>query len=370
MIKFLDLQNINRQYAVALKTAAAEVIDSGWYLRGAYTKKFEEELAIYQQVGHVVGVGNGLDALTLIFRAYITMGFMKEGDEIIVPAHTFIATVLAITENRLKPVFVDIDPDTWNMALPKIEACLTPKTKAIVVVHLYGRICWDESLYILAKKHRLKLIEDNAQAIGAELSGTRSGSLGDVSAFSFYPGKLLGALGDAGAVVTDDAILSATIRELGNYGGHEKYSYRFQGVNSRIDEFQAAFLSIKLKHLTDEIRARRAIAVRYLSEISNPTIFLPKIQNPGENSTHVWHIFSVLCSDRKHFQEYLSEHNIETGIHYPKPPYLQDAFSQYHDLSFPETERISNCLISLPIYSTLSSSDIEKIILVINEYNP
>nr|MBI1231950.1 aminotransferase [Cytophagales bacterium] len=368
MIKFLDLQNINRQYALALKTAAAEVIDSGWYLRGTYTKKFEEELAIYQQIDHVVGVGNGLDALTLIFRAYITMGFMKEGDEIIVPAHTFIATVLAITENRLKPVFVDTDPDTWNMALPKIEACLTPKTKAIVVVHLYGRICWDETLSILAKKHRLKLIEDNAQAIGAELSGTRSGSLGDVSAFSFYPGKLLGALGDAGAVVTNDAVLSATIRELGNYGGYEKFYYRFQGVNSRMDELQAAFLSIKLKHLPDEIRARRAIAVRYLSEISNPTIFLPEIQNPSENSTHVWHIFSVLCSDRTRFQEYLSEHNIETGIHYPTPPYLQDAFPQYHDLSFPETERISHGLISLPIYSTLSSSDIEKIILVINEY--
>lgn len=369
MIKFLDLQKINRQYAAELKLAAAEVIDSGWYLHGEYTKKFEHELSQYQEVDHVVGVGNGLDALKLIFKGYMALGVLREGDEIIVPAHTFIASILAISENRLRPVFVDVDPKTWNLDLSLIEAHITPKTRGILLVHLYGRICWDNTLTTLAKKYDLKLVEDNAQSIGAEYEGVKSGSLGDASGFSFYPGKLLGALGDAGAVVTKDAELARVIRGLANYGQQEKYVYNTRGINSRMDEIQAAFLSIKLRHLYKEIEIRRKIASYYLSKLSNPHISLPNTPESISGLSHVWHLFCVLCHKRDFFQKHLSNHKIESLIHYPTPPYLQEAYRMFNDLRFPQTEKISQEIISLPISSTLTSREIETVIEVVNEFN-
>ena len=368
MIKFLDLQKINRQYAEELKQAAAEVIDSGWYLRGEHTAQFEQELGQYEQADHVVGVGNGLDALRLIFKGYMTMGVMREGDEIIVPAHTFIASILAISENRLKPVFVDVHPNTWNLDLSLVETYITPKTKGILLVHLYGRICWDNTLSALAKRHNLKLVEDNAQAIGAQYEGIKSGSLGDASGFSFYPGKLLGALGDAGAVVTNDSVLARTVRELANYGSREKYVYTVQGINSRMDEIQAAFLSVKLRHLDKEIKIRRKIASYYLSHISNPDIVLPNFPDPMAD-LHVWHLFCILCKKRDLFRKHLAKHRIETLIHYPKPPYLQKAYSMFNKLHFPQSEKISREIISLPISSTLTDKEIKRVVDVVNGFN-
>ena len=370
MIKFLDLQKVNQQYAAELKIAAAAVIDSGWYLRGEHTKKFESELAHYQQASQVIGVGNGLDALRLIFRGYMALGIMQEGDEIIVPAHTFIASILAISENRLKPVFVDIDPKTWNLDLSLIEEQITTRTKGILVVHLYGRICWDANLTILAKKHNLKLLEDNAQAIGAEWEGVKSGSLGDAAGFSFYPGKILGALGDAGAVVTDDALLASTIRELANYGSNEKYTYNLQGINSRMDDIQAAFLSVKLKHLDQEISVRRRIASYYLSHLSNPEIVLPDVPEPLGNQSHVWHIFCVSCGMRDLFQNYLASNQIQTILHYPKPPYLQKAYEMHNHLQFPQTEKTSRENISLPISGILTEMEIKTVVEVVNGFKP
>jgi dTDP-4-amino-4,6-dideoxygalactose transaminase len=368
MIKFLDLQKVNQPYADELKKAATAVIDSGWYLRGEYTEKFENELAYYQQASHAVGVGNGLDALRLIFKGYLAMRIMQEGDEIIVPSHTFIASILAITENRLKPVFVDIDPKTWNMDLSLVEEHISSRTKAILVVHLYGRVCWDDNLTLLAKKHNLKLVEDNAQAIGAQWKGIKSGSLGDAAGFSFYPGKILGALGDAGAVVTNDALLASTIRELGNYGSHEKYTYNLQGLNSRLDEIQAAFLSIKLRHLDKEITIRRKIASYYLEHISNQEICLPYSPEPLGDQAHVWHLFCVSCPNRDLFQKYLTTCQIETIIHYPKPPYLQKAYERFNHLHFSQAEKTSREIISLPNSSSLQGEEIKTVVEVINGF--
>lgn len=370
MIKFLDLQKVNRQYAAELKIAAAEVIDSGWYLRGEYTKKFEHELADYQNASHIIGVGNGSDALRLIFKGYLALGIMQEGDEIIVPAHTFIASVLAITENRLKPVFVDIDPNTWNLDLSLLEEHITSKTKGVLIVHLYGRICWDNNLIELAKQHNLTLIEDNAQAIGAEWQGVKSGCLGDAAGFSFYPGKLLGALGDAGAVVTKDSVLADTVRELANYGSSKKYIYNLRGINSRLDDIQAAFLSVKLRHLNQEISSRRKIASYYLSHISNPEISPPDFPEPLGNQSHVWHLFCVLSNKRDFFQKFLAKHQIETVIHYPKPPYLQKAYEKYNQFQFPQTEKTSCNIISLPIGSTLTEKEIDTVVEVVNGFKP
>lgn len=368
MIKFLDLQKVNLKYAAELKIAASDVIDSGWYLRGEHTKNFERELALYQQTTEVIGVGNGFDSLTLIFKGYLALGVMKEGDEIIVPSHTFIASILAISENRLKPVFVDIDPRKWNMDLSLIKNHITSKTKGILLVHLYGRICWDDNLPLLAQKYNLKLVEDNAQSIGAEYREIKSGSMGDAAGFSFYPGKILGALGDAGAVVSNDASLAGTIRELANYGSHEKYTYNLQGINSRMDDIQAAFLSVKLRHLEQEIIARRKIASYYLSHISNSEIRLSDFPDPLNNRSHVWHLFCVLCDKRDLFQKHLAKHRIETVIHYPKPPYLQKAYEKFNHLHFPQTEKLSREIISLPISSTMTENEIKTVVEVVNEF--
>ena len=267
MIKFLDIQQINQQYAEELKQVAAEVIDSGWYLLGERVKQFEESLADYVGAKHAIGVGNGLDALRLILRAYIEMGVMKEGDEVIVPANTYIASIFAITDNQLKPVLVEPDINTYNLDISIVEEHITSRTKAIMVVHLYGRICWSQELKRMAQRHNLKIIEDNAQAIGAEWNGKKSGSLGDAAGNSFYPGKNLGALGDGGAVTTDDGDLARIVRSLGNYGSSEKYHNKYQGINSRLDEIQAAFLNIKLNYLDQVNQHRPDIAKYYIDSI-------------------------------------------------------------------------------------------------------
>lgn len=364
MIKFLDLQKINQQYAEELKSVAAEVIDSGWYLLGERVKTFENDLKKYCGAKNAVAVGNGLDALRLILRGYIEMGLMQEDDEVIVPSNTYIASILAISDNRLKPVLVEPDIDTYNLDISKIEAAITPKTKVIMVVHLYGRVCWSEELEEIAKKHNLKIIEDNAQAIGAEWNGTKTGDLGDAAGFSFYPGKNLGALGDSGAVTTNDNELAETVRALANYGSHKKYENKYQGLNSRMDELQAAFLSVKLKYLDKENQARREIAEIYLKDIKNEAIGLPS--RPENSKEHVWHLFVVRCKNRKKLQSYLRENGVQTLIHYPIPPHRQEAYEKWNDQSYPISEKIHREVLSLPMGPLLESEEVENILGVLN----
>ena len=367
MIKFLDLQKINAQYADELKFAAAEVIDSGWYLQGKKLKEFEQNLAKYIGVKHAVGVGSGLDALRLILRAYIELGVMKEGDEIIVPANTYIATILAITDNRLKPVLVEPDIETYNLDISRIEQHITKRTKAIMVVHLYGQICWSEELENIAERHNLKIIEDNAQAIGALWNGKRSGSLGDAAGNSFYPGKNLGALGDAGAVTTNDNELAETVRALGNYGSKKKYINEFQGLNSRMDEIQSAFLNIKLKYLDNENQKRREIAQYYMDNIINDQLVLP--QKPNNALEHVWHIFVIRSKKRDEFGKYLEDKNIQSLIHYPIPIHKQTCYKEFNALQLPITERMCREFISIPINSIIDKETMDYIVLKINAFH-
>ena len=371
-IKFLDLQKINAQYAAELKQVAADVIDSGWFLMGSQLTKFEADLAKFNGVKHAIGVANGLDALKLILKAYMDLGVMQEGDEVIVPANTYIASLLAISDNQLVPVLVEPDAQNFNLDIDLIEQHITSKTKAIMVVHLYGQICWSEKLVVLAKKYDLKIIEDNAQAIGASWNGTTSGNLGDAAGFSFYPGKNLGALGDAGAVTTNDDALAEQVRTLGNYGSKQKYVNEFQGSNSRLDEIQAGFLAVKLKYLPSENQHRRQIAERYLSEIKNPLIALPFPVNTAieasENLEHVWHLFVVKTQDRNRLQKYLAENDIQTLIHYPIPPNKQLAYAAMNHLDYPITNAIHETVLSLPISPITTHDEVTKIIHVINSY--
>ncbi len=367
MIKFLDIKKINEQYARDLKSAASDVIDSGWFLLGEKVKQFETNLKEFIGVNHAIGVANGLDALRLILNAYIKTGFLKEGDEIIVPANTYIASILAITDNRLKPVLVEPDIETYNLDISKIEAHITSRTRAIMVVHLYGRICWSPQLTELAKKYNLKIIEDNAQAIGASHNGIKSGALGDAAGFSFYPGKNLGALGDAGAVTTNDKELADIIRALANYGSHKKYENIYQGLNSRLDEIQAAFLTVKLKYLESENKYRRQIASYYISTIKNPSLILPV--NPENNEEHVWHLFVVRANNRDHLQKYLESKQIQCLIHYPIPPHKQEAYSELKHLNLPVTDEIHNHVLSLPISPVLTQKEILEVAEAINQYN-
>ena len=371
-IKFLDLQKINAQYAAELKQVAAEVIDSGWFLMGEKLNNFETQLAQFNGVKHAIGVANGLDALRLILKAYIDLGVMQEGDEVIVPANTYIASLLAISDNGLVPVLVEPELQSFNLDLDLIEKSITPKTKAIMIVHLYGQICWDEKLEVLAKKHNLKIIEDNAQAIGAVWNGKKSGNLGDAAGFSFYPGKNLGALGDAGAVTTNDDALAEQIRALGNYGSKQKYVNEYQGLNSRLDEIQAGFLAVKLKYIDAENQYRRQIAERYLTEINNPSFQLPIPVNSAlktsENLEHVWHLFVIKTLDRNRLQKYLADNDIQTLIHYPIPPNKQLAYAAMNHLDFPITNTIHDQVLSLPISPVTTQEEITKIIDVINKY--
>jgi dTDP-4-amino-4,6-dideoxygalactose transaminase len=366
MIKFLDLQKINLQYSVELKKAASDAIDSGWYLLGENVKKFEEGLSAYIGSKHVIACANGLDALRLILRAYKESGLIKDGDEVIVPSNTYIATILAITDNYLVPVLVEPDPTTYNLDIAKIEDYITSRTKAIMVVHLYGLICWSTRLEEIAARYNLKIIEDNAQAIGSKWSdGRKGGNLGHAAGFSFYPGKNLGALGDSGAVATNDDKIAGIVRAVANYGSSKKYVNDYTGLNSRMDEIQAAFLNIKLKYLDQENHIRRKIADYYLNNIVNSKIVLPVLNNQNRDS-HVWHLFVIRNKDRDSLQKYLLEKNIQTLIHYPIPPHLQRCYLKYSKLNLPVTESMANEVLSLPISPVMDDTEIEHIVEAVN----
>ena len=364
-VKFLDLQQINLQYKEKIEDRILNVFRSGWYLLGEENKRFEKNLTEFIGAKHAIGVANGLDALRLIFKAYIELGIMKEGDEVIVPANTYIASFLAITDNKLVPVLVEPDIKTYNIDLAKIEEKITTKTKAIFVVHLYGRAVFSSELQDLAAKHGLKIIEDNAQAIGAIIDGKRTGNLGDAAGFSFYPGKNLGALGDAGAVTTNNEELAKMIRALANYGSSKKYVNDYQGLNSRLDEIQAAVLDVKLEYIDAENSRRREIANQYVSGIKNDQLILPEIC--GED--HVWHLFVIRTKNRDRLQQYLAENGIQTLIHYPIPPHKQKAYAEMNEFSFPITEQIHNEVLSLPISPTMNEEEISSIENCLNAYN-
>lgn len=365
MVPFLDIKALNTQYRDELVAAATKVIDSGWYIQGTEVKAFEEAFADYCGSKHCVGVANGLDALTLTLRAWKEMGKLKEGDEVIVPANTYIASILAITENRLKPVLVEPDESTFNLCPEKTAAAIAPNTKAIVAVHLYGQISPMPELMQLADKHGLLVLEDAAQAHGASIEGRKAGSWGHAAGFSFYPGKNLGALGDAGAVTTNDEELAKTIRALGNYGSHKKYENLYQGVNSRLDEVQAAMLRVKLRHLDEEIESRRHVAEYYLAHIDNPNIQLPAV---GHRESHVWHLFVVRSAKRDELQQYLAEEGVQTLIHYPLPPHKQKAYLAWQSQHHPLTESIHKTVLSLPMGPTLGSDQRAEVTSSCNKF--
>ena len=365
MIKFLDLQKINAKYSSELLKVAQEVIESGWYLLGERVKEFENNLVDFQQGGNAVAVANGLDALRLIFKAYKELAFMQDGDEIIVPANTYIASILAITDNKLVPVLIEPDLLSYNLDINQIRNKITPKTKAIMVVHLYGSVCWSEELEVLAKEYNLKLVEDNAQAIGARWNGIRTGNLGDAAGFSFYPGKNLGALGDSGAVTTKDVDLAKTIRTLANYGSSQKYVNEYQGLNSRMDEIQAAFLNIKLRYIDSENLRRQEIASYYINNIKNDKIILPSLGDVGEQ---VWHLFVIRTSERNELENYLKEYEIQTLIHYPIPIHKQKCYQEMNNISLPITEKIHREVLSLPISPVMSNEEVVKVVEIINKF--
>ncbi|MEI8273270.1 MAG: DegT/DnrJ/EryC1/StrS family aminotransferase [Paludibacter sp.] len=416
MIKFLDLQKINAQYEAEIKEAVNRVIDSGWYLQGKENERFEANYAHYIGSKHCIGVANGLDALIWILRAFIEMGVMQEGDEVIVPANTYIASILAITENNLKPVLVEPDIHTYQIDDSLIEQAITSRTKAIMIVHLYGQCAYTEKIGELCKKYQLKLIEDNAQAVGclysrqsavgsrqlavgseqqavsseqqavsieqSEVSSEqqavsgkqqavskRTGSLGDAAGHSFYPGKNLGALGDGGAVTTDDDELAKVIRSLANYGSSQKYVFKYTGRNSRLDEIQAVLLDVKLKYLDEDNEKRRQIARYYIENIKNPNIILPTFSPfSGLGGSHVFHLFPIRSKRRDELQAYLTKNGIQTLIHYPIPPHQQECYKELNQLSLPVTEQIHREELSLPISPVMKEEELEKVVNTINKF--
>ncbi len=365
MIPFLDLKGLNKQYRSDLIEAVTRVIDSGWYIQGNEVKAFEQEFAEYCGVKYCIGVGNGLDALTLTLRAWKELGKLHEGDEVIVPANTYIASILAITENRLVPVLVEPDVNSFNLSPDLIEKAITSKTRAILPVHLYGCLADMPKIIAIADKYNLLVLEDSAQAHGAQMDGRKAGNWGDAAGFSFYPGKNLGALGDAGAVTTNDDELCSAIRALGNYGSHKKYENLYQGVNSRLDEIQAAVLRVKLNYLEKEIKQRREIARIYLQGIDNPNIHLPAWQGGEE---HVFHLFVIRTNEREELMDYLLRSGIQTLIHYPIPPTNQQAYSNMFDQSYPVTESIHREVLSLPLSPVLSVEKAQQVIDALNSF--
>lgn len=365
MIKFLELKKITALHGEEIKQAVNDVIESGWYLHSDANSRFESHFAQYIGTRHCIGVGNGLDSLTLILRAYKELGVIAEGDEIIVPANTYIATILAITDNNLKPVLVEPRLDTFQIDDSLIEKAITPRTRAIMIVHLYGRCAYTERIGELCRKYDLKLIEDNAQAHGCTYNGKRTGSLGDAAGHSFYPGKNLGALGDAGGVTTNDDQLADTIRALANYGSHKRYVFDMAGRNSRMDEIQAAVLDVKLKYLDEENSRRRSNALYYIKNISNPYVCVPSESYWRES---VFHIFPLMTSQRDLLQSYLKENGVQTDIHYPIPPHLQRAYSQWGRPSLPVTERIHREELSLPVSQVLTEEECKKVTRLINNF--
>jgi len=372
VIKFLDLKKINEQFHTEFTAAFNTVMENGWFILGEGVKEFEKQFAAYCGVKHCIGVANGLDALILILEAYKESGMMTKGDEIIVPSNTYIASILAVSKAGLVPVLAEPHIDTYLLDPAAIEAKITSKTKAIIPVHLYGQLCDMEAINGIAKKHNLKVIEDSAQSHGALQNGKRSGNLGDAAGFSFYPGKNLGALGDAGAITTNDDELASILKALRNYGSHEKYKNLFQGVNSRLDELQALFLSIKLKHLDNDNNERRKIAHYYINNITNNHIVLPvkKGTDVIAELSHVWHIFPVLVANRDHFQQYLTENSVQTIIHYPVPPHHQPAYKEWKDFSYPISEKIHRKIISIPISPVMSAAEYKQVVEVVNNYKP
>lgn len=403
MIKFLDIQKITASYDPELSDAIDKVVKRGWFLLGEEVSAFEKAYAEYIGTKHCIGVANGLDALRLIFKAYIETGIMQEGDEVIAPANTYIASILAITDNRLKPVLIDPDLSTYNIDLSLIESQITPRTKAIMIVHLYGKACWSTGLEEIANKYNLRIIEDNAQAAGAMIMAKssklravnngkstlpseacilrRTGSLGDAAGHSFYPGKNLGALGDGGAVTTNDDNLALVIRALANYGTIEKYVHKYKGINSRLDEIQAAVLRIKLPRLDLDNQNRREIAEYYLDHIANPDIILPHTGNKDsgtaatfqqiscrKNLEHVWHLFVIRHSFRDKLQNYLTDNDIQTLIHYPVPPHRQNAYRDLKGLNLPVTEQIHRDVLSLPISQVMPMNEVDRIVDILNRF--
>lgn len=364
-IPFLNLQSINMKHCHELEHAFDTVLQSGWYILGQECSKFEKEFAAYCGAKHCIGVANGLDALILILRAYKEMGKLRDGDEVIVPANTYIASILAISQNNLTPVLVEPDIDTYLINPKEIEKHITPKTKAIMVVHLYGQTCDMDKILKIAHKYNLTVIEDSAQSHGAYYKDKRCGNLGHASGFSFYPGKVLGALGDGGAVTTNDDKLAEVVRALRNYGSHTKYVNDYKGVNSRLDELQAAFLRVKLRHLDEEIEARRKVAQYYLKHINNPKIVLPKVRR---RNNHAWHLFVIRTKERNRLQKYLIKHGIETLIHYPIPPHKQKAYKEWNAKVYPVTEQIHNDVLSLPISGVMGMDEVKEVVEIVNRY--
>jgi dTDP-4-amino-4,6-dideoxygalactose transaminase len=370
MINFLNLKAVNDKNKAELLQAFERVLQSGWFIMGQEVKNFEAAFASYCGTTHCIGVANGLDALILILEGYKEMGFMKDGDEVIVPSNTYIASILAISKAGLTPVMVEPDISSYLIDPALIEEKITARTRAIMPVHLYGQLCDMEAISSIAKKHNLKVIEDSAQSHGAIQNGKRSGNLGDASGFSFYPGKNLGALGDGGAITTNDEELAGIIKALHNYGSHVKYQNLYLGINSRLDEVQAAFLSAKLTGLDTDNQARRAIAQYYTDHINNDKIVLPV--KPGVRVEdwllHVWHVFAVRTADRNSFQNYLLQNEVQTIIHYPIPPHKQKAYKEWNDLSFPISEKIHQEIISLPMSPVLQEAEYKKVVDIINAY--
>jgi dTDP-4-amino-4,6-dideoxygalactose transaminase len=364
MISFLNLKTVNKKYNLKLINAASRVIESGWYINAKECKKFEKEFSSFCGCKYTIGVANGLDALSLIFRAYKELLALKDGDEVIVPANTYIASLLAISNNNLTPILVEPDVDTYNIDINKIEEKISSKTKAIMAVHLYGQAIKMKKILKIANKYKLLVIEDSAQAHGAiDIStGKKVGNIAHASGFSFYPGKNLGALGDSGAVTTNNKKLAKVVRKLANYGSSQKYLNTYKGVNSRLDELQAALLRVKLKDLEEEIRRRKKIAHFYLENIRNKQLILP-IKN---TKNHVWHLFVVRVKNRNKFQKYLEKNSIETLIHYPIPPHKQKAYKELNHINLPITQVLSDEILSIPLAN--KKSDMRYIVKIINQY--
>lgn len=371
-IPFLSLKDVTALHGAEINEAVSRVVNGGWYLQGAENKKFEKNFSEFIGAKYTVGCANGLDALIWIFRAYVEMGVMQPGDEVIVPANTYIATILAITENGLIPVLVEPKANTLEIDDDLIEAHISPKTKAIAIVHLYGRIAYTEKIGELCKKYHLKLVEDCAQSHGCKAAdGRMAGNLGDAAGFSFYPGKNLGALGDGGAMVTNDEELAKAVRALANYGSQRKYVFKYAGRNSRLDEIQAAVLDVKLKYLVEDNAHRKEVAHYYYEHIENPLISLPDLLPDEQNA---YHLFPILVANDKRdaLHDYLQENGVGTVCHYPIAPHKQECYANESwnipQLSLPITERLADEELSLPIGPTITLDEVKEVVRLINEF--
>lgn len=367
MIPYLPLKKITASYEPEISDALRRIVEDGWFLLGTESETFQKEYAAYIGCSHCIACGNGYDALWLILRACIERGILHEGDGVVVPANTFIASVLAITNNRLKPVFADVDPTTCLVGEKELREAVTPRTKAYMMVHLYGQCAYNDSIGTFCRERGIKIIEDNAQAHGAQYGNRRTGSFGDAAAHSFYPGKNLGALGDAGAVTTDDTDLAATIASLHNYGSKMKYVHNHAGINSRIDEFQAAILRIKLRRIDEDNNRRREIARKYIERITSTYAETPKVDN---FDSHVFHIFPLMSPFRDRLQQHLDSFGIQTQIHYPIPPHKQECYKEWNNLSLPIAEELSREELSLPLHPLLTEAETDEIIAAVNSFRP